>query len=176
MVALKGVMIVLLISLAIAFFWDNIPAIKQTAHLALDPSAGRILDYNHDLGMIIIAGFIALFTTIIQKYTVDNETLKKLKDDQKKIQADMKTLKENPEKLLQLQKESMQKAGEMMSLSMRSFSYTAIPVILFFRWFSDYFVKFSPPIKIFGFFNWFLAYIILSIIFSIIFRKMFKLP
>ena|SRR3989338_5387135 len=176
MSALRIVFIVLLVSLAIAFFWDNIPAIKQTAHAILDPTAGKLLDYNVDIGMIVISALITLFITLIQKYTVDNETLKQLKAEQKKIQADMKSLKEHPEKLMQLQKQSMEKAGEMFSLSMKSFSYTAIPIILFFRWFSDYFSALSPPAKIFGFFSWFWAYLIISIIASIIFRKLFKLP
>ncbi len=176
MSTLRIVFIVLLVSLAIAFFWDNIPAIKQTAHAILDPSAGKLLDYNVNLGMIIISAVITLFITLIQKYTVDNETLKQLKADQKKIQADMKALKEEPEKLMQLQKQSMEKAGEMFTLSMKSFSYTAIPIILFFRWFSDYFAALNPPAKIFGFFSWFWAYLLFSIIFSIIFRKTFKLP
>src|SRR3989338_11436437 len=128
MSALRIVFIVLLVSLAIAFFWDNIPAIKQTAHAILDPTAGKLLDYNVDIGMIVISALITLFITLIQKYTVDNETLKQLKAEQKKIQADMKSLKEHPEKLMQLQKQSMEKAGEMFSLSMKSFSYTAIPI------------------------------------------------
>ncbi|MDO8508408.1 MAG: EMC3/TMCO1 family protein [Nanoarchaeota archaeon] len=176
MKALKGVLIVLLISSAIALLWDHIPIIKQSAHAVLDPSAGKILDYNVNIGMILVAGIISLFITVIQKYTVDNETLKQLKQDQKKLQQDMKDFKNHPEKYAQLQTDSLKKAGEMMSISMKSFSYTAIPIILFFRWFSDYFAAFDPPIRIFGFLNWLLAYIIFSIIFSMIFRKVFKLP
>ncbi len=176
MSALRAVFIVLLVSLAIASLWNSVPIIKQTAHAILDPTAGKILNYNINLGMIIVAALITLFITLIQKYTVDNETLKELKSDQKKLQEDMKQFKEHPEKYMELQKESMKKAGEMFTISMKSFSYTAIPIILFFRWFSDYFSAINPPIKIFGFLNWFLAYLILSIIFSTIFRKTFKLP
>ncbi len=176
MKTLRIVFIIMLVSLLIASLWNYIPAIKQGAHLILDPTAGRLLNYNVNLGMIFVSAIITLFITIVQKYTVDNETLKQLKGEQKKIQEDMKLLKEHPEKLMQLQKQSMEKAGEMFSLSMKSFSYTAIPIILFFRWFSDYFGAFNPPLKILGFLSWFWAYLIFSIIFSIIFRKAFKLP
>ncbi len=166
----------MLVSLGIASLWNHIPIIKDSAHLVLDPSVGRILDYNIDIGMVVVAALISLFISVIQKYTIDNESLKQLKEENKKLQADMKALKDHPEKLAQLQTESVKKAFEMMSLSMKSFAYTAVPVILFFRWFSDYFSAFDPPIKIFGFLNWFLAYIILSILFSTIFRKVLKLP
>ena len=176
MSALRIVFIVMLVSLGIAFFWDSVPLIKDTIHLILDPTAGSLLDYNVNSGMIIISAMITIFMTLIQKYAVDNEAIRKLKQDQKKIQQDMKYLKDNPEKLMELQKESISKAGEMFKLSMKSFTYTAIPIILFFRWFSDYFAASDPPIKIFGFLSWFWAYVIFSIIFSMIFRKLFKLP
>lgn len=176
MSALRIIFIVLLISTAIAIFWDSVPIIKQSVHALLDPSIGKLLDYNISLGMIIVTAIIMLIITFVQKYTVDNETLKRLKEEQKKIQQDMKYLRDNPEKLMELQKQSLSKAGEMFQLSMRSFSYTAIPIILFFRWFGDYFSAIEPPARIFGFLSWFIAYIIFSIIFSIIFRKLFKLP
>jgi len=176
MSTLRIVFIVLLVTTLIAIFWDSVPIIKETANLILNPTAGKLLEYNVNLGLVVISAIISLFMIIIQKYTVDNEALKQLKADQKKLQQNMKELKDNPEKLMQLQQESLTKAGEMFSLSMRSFSYTAIPIILFFRWFSDYFAQFDPPVRIFGIFTWFIAYLIFSIIFSIIFRKMFKLP
>ncbi len=176
MSALRILFIVTLISFGIAIFWNSVPLIKDTIHLILDPSVGKLLDYNINIGMIIITGIIMLIITLVQKFTVDNDTLRQLKSDQKKLQKDMKEFKNHPEKFMELQKESMKKAGEMFTLSMRSFSYTAIPIILFFRWFSDYFASFNPPLKIFGFFSWFWAYFLFSIVFSLIFRKMFKLP
>ena len=176
MSALRILFIVTLISLGIAIFWNSVPLVKETIHLILDPTVGKFLDFNADIGMIIVTASIMLIITLVQKFTVDNDTLRKLKSEQKKLQQDMKEFKNHPEKFMELQKESMKKAGEMITISMRSFSYTAIPIILFFRWFSDYFVAFSPPLKIFGFFSWFWAYFIFSIIFSLIFRKMFKLP
>ena len=176
MSALKVLFIVMLISLGMAFFWNSLPIVKETVHLILNPTAGRLLDYNVNLGMIVIAGIISLFITLIQKYTVDNETLRELKKEQKILQEEIKKFKDHPEKLLELQKKQMEFIPKTFNLTMRPLMYTAIPIILFFRWFSDYFGAFSPPIKIFGFFSWFWGYLIFSIIFSMIFRKMFKLP
>ena len=165
----------MIISLAVAGFWNYLPIVKQGVHYLLDPTAGRLLEYNINLGMIIISALITLFITVIQKYTVDNDMLRALKKEQKMLSEEIKQFKDHPEKLMELNKKSLAKAGEMMSLSMGSFMYTAIPIILFFRWFSDYFDALENA-KIFGFLSWFWAYLIFSIIFSVIFRKVFKLP
>ena len=173
---IKVLFLVMLISLGIAFFWDSVPAIKDGVHAVLSPTAGALLDFDVSWGMVIISGIISLFITLIQKYTVDNDTLRELKKEQKILQEQMKQFKDNPEKLLELQKKQFEFLPKTMNLTMRPLIYTAIPIILFFRWFNDYFAAFTPPLKIFGFFSWFWAYLVFSIIFSIIFRKVFKLP
>jgi len=164
----------LALSIVIGIFWDQVPIIKESANFILNPTAGRLLDYEINLGMIIITALISLFTIIVQKYTVDNASLRELKNDHKKMQQDMKSLKDNPEKLMELQGESMKKSMEVLSLSSKSFIYTTIPLVLFIRWFGDYFSL--VDVKIFGFMHWLFAYILFSLIFSIIFRRLFKLP
>jgi uncharacterized membrane protein (DUF106 family) len=58
---------------------------------------------------------------------------------------------------------------------MRPLLYTAIPFVLFFRWFADYFSNpFFAAFRFFGFLSWFWFYLIGSIIFSSIFRKVLK--
>ncbi len=167
--------LVMIISLGIAFFWNSFPLIKDTIHFLLNPTAGKLLNFNLNFGMLTIAGIIALFLTLIQKYTVDNETLRKLKQEQKLLQEEMKKFRGHPEKLLELQKKQFEFIPKTMDITLRPLIYTAIPIILFFRWFSDYFTA-LPGVKIFGFFSWFWAYLIFSLIFSMIFRKMLKLP
>jgi len=174
--SLNILFLVMIISLGIAFFWDSFPIISSTVHLALDPTLGALLNFNINWGMIIISGVISLFLTLIQKYTVDNDTLRELKKEQKLLQEEAKKYKGNPEKLMEFQKKQFEFLPKTLNLTMRPLAYTGIPIILFFRWFSDYFSALNPPIKIFGFFSWFWAYLVFSIIFSIIFRKLFKLP
>ena len=173
---IKVLFLVMLVSLGIAFFWNSLPIVSDTVHLILNPTAGALLGFNINWGMVIISGVISLFITIIQKYTVDNDTLRELKKEQKILQEEMKKFKDHPEKLLELQKKQFEFLPKTMNLTMRPLAYTAIPIILFFRWFNDYFAAIDPPVKIFGFFSWFWAYLVFSIVFSIIFRKMFKLP
>ena len=169
-------LIITIISLGIAFFWKSVPIISQSVHLILDPTAGSLLNFNITLGMIIITAIITLFITLIQKYTVDNDQLRELKKEQKILQEEMKKYKEHPEKFMELQKKQLEFIPQTMQLTMRPLIYTGIPIILFFRWFNDYFSAVTPPVKIFGFLSWFWAYLIFAIICSIIFRKMLKLP
>ena len=84
----------------------------------------------------------------------------------------MKEFQSHPEKLMELQKKQFAMMPRQMKLSMRSIIYTGIPFILFFRWFNDYFTV--NPVKVFGFLGWFWAYLIASIIFTSIFRKVFN--
>ena len=170
--SIRGLLIVVAISLLIAFYWDKVPIVSQTVHKVLDPVAGSLLDWNVNLGMILFSALISFFIIIIQKYTTDQETLREIKKEQKRLNEEAKKHKHDQEKFMQLQSESAKKAFEMFPLTMRPLMYTSIPIILFFRWFGDYFV--ANPIKIFGFLGWFWAYLIFSIIFTTIFRKVFK--
>ena len=87
----------------------------------------------------------------------------------------MKGLRDNPEKMMELQKTAFPLTAELMKHSMRPMVYTTIPLILFFRWFMDYF---SAPalegFKFFGFLSWFWFYLLGSIIIGSIIRKLLK--
>lgn len=162
--------IAMFISLTIAFFWQHFPLIKNTAHAFLNPTIGVVLSWNLELGMILIVFFISLFMTVVQKYATDQETLREMKKEQKRLNDEMKSVRDHPEKLMELQKESMKLIAPMMKLSMRSAVYTIIPLILLFRWFNDHFISAGNP-HIFGIFSWFWFYILGSLIFSSILRK-----
>ena len=173
----KGILIlfvVMVLGLVVALMWNKVPIIQNTVHAVLDPTAGVLLNWNISFGMLVITAIITLIITLVQKYTIDQDTLRELKKEQKFLRDEMKKYKEHPQKVLELQSKNLELATKTMDLSMSSILYTALPIVLFFRWFSDYFIV--NDVKIFGFFSWFWAYLILSIIFSIIFRKIFKLP
>jgi len=169
----KPIFFVMLASLAIAFFWDKLPLIKDSVHAVLNPSAGALLNWNLTWGMLIIVFTIGLITTIIQKYATDQKTLRELKKEQKILQEEMKKYKEHPEKLMELQKKQFEFLPKTMKLSMRAMIYTGVPFILFFRWFMDFFTA-IPDFRFFGFFTWFWFYLIFTMVFSSIFRKYLK--
>ena len=170
----KGIFIVMLVALMIAFFWEKVSWIRNAAHVILDPSAGALLNWNLTLGMTLIIILITVIMTLVQKYATDQKTLRELKKEQKVLQKEMKNAKEHPEKMMELQKKQFAFLPRMMKLSMRPIMYTSIPLILFFRWFMDYFTL-AGDIKFFGFLNWFWFYLLGSIIFSSILRKIFKI-
>ena len=169
----KGMKILLLvtgISMFIGFMWNSLPFIKDNVHALFDPSAGALLNWNVNWGMVLISAVIVLGTTLIQKYTTDQNELRLIKKEQKLLQEEMKKFEKEPEKLLQLQKKQLEFIPKTMDITMRPLMYTIIPIILFFRWFSDYFVA-NPNLKIFGYLSWIWAYLIFSVVFSMIFRK-----
>ncbi|MEM4271680.1 MAG: hypothetical protein QXD13_01150 [Candidatus Pacearchaeota archaeon] len=171
MKGLSIMFIVMLLSFGVALLWDNLPEIKSAVHSVLDPTAGVLLDWHTNLGMIIIVAIFTMITTLLQKYMTDQDTLKTIKEEQKIIQQEIKLAKESPEKKMELSKKSMELSMKAMPIAMRPAMYTIIPFVLFFRWFNDYF-KIAQA-TVFGI-SWFWSYLIFSIIFSSIFRKMLK--
>jgi len=172
-IRLRFIILIMLASTLIAGLWDSVPMIKDSIHFIFDPTAGILLKWNLDWGMVIIVLLITLIMTLVQKYTTDQNELKRLKGEQKKIQEEMKQCKDNPQKMMELQKQTMPMTMEMMKHSMQPLIYTAVPIVLFFRWFNDYFVA-AGDVKIFGLLSWFWFYLLASIVFSIAIRKLFK--
>ncbi len=170
--------IVMGISLVIAFAWDKMDFIKNAVHAVLDPSAGVLLGWNLTIGMLLIVLMINLLTTTIQKYATDQEALRELKKQQKILQAEMKKYKDHPQKVAELSKQQMQFIPKTFKLTSRAIMFTGIPFILFFRWFTDVFtameVATGAPVRFLGFLSWFWFYLIFTMAFSMILRKMFK--
>lgn len=162
--------IFLVISMVLAGLWDKIPAIKNSIHYILDPTAGFLLSWNLNWGMLIIVFVISLVTTLIQKYATDQDTLREMKKEQKEMQKQMKEFQNHPEKLMELQKRQFAMMPKQMKLSMRPIIYTGIPFILFFRWFNDYFITAGSPKFLLGL-SWFWFYFILTMIFSSVLRS-----
>jgi len=162
--------IFMIFTLIIAGMWDKIPIIKGSIHYLLDPSAGYLLNWNLNIGMLMIVLVIAALTTIVQKYATDQKTLKELRIEQKKLQKQMKEFKNHPEKIMDLQKKQFAMMPRQMKLSTRAIIYTGIPFVLFFRWFNDYFISIGNAKFWFGL-SWFWFYLIFIMVFSSIFRK-----
>jgi uncharacterized membrane protein (DUF106 family) len=162
--------IFMVISLILAGLWDKVDLIKNSIHYILDPTAGALLAWNLNGGMLGIVFVITLITTIVQKYATDQKTLKEMKVEQKEIQKQMNEFKNHPEKLMELQKKQFAMMPKQMKLSMRAIIYTGIPFILFFRWFNDYFIAAESP-KFWLGMGWFLFYFIFAIVFGSILRN-----
>ncbi len=169
----KPIIFVMIASLIIALFWDKLPFIKNTVDSALSPTAGSLIMWNLHWGMLIIILIITLITTLIQKYATDQKALRELKKEQKILQQEMKKYKNHPEKVAELSKKQFEFIPKTFKLTSRSILFTGIPFILFFRWFNDFFAQLGNP-KFFGLLSWFLFYLIFTMVFSSILRKVFK--
>ncbi len=166
------VLLVMVASLAIAAFWNSLPFIKNSVGAVLNPTAGALLNLNLTYGMLVLVLLLSVFMTLIQKYTTDQKTLREMKEEQKKMQEDLKKLEVGSKEHSELSMKSLKFVGPMFKLSMRPIIYTAIPIILLFRWFTDYFSL--VDFKFFGFLSWFWFYLLGSIIFSSVLRKVFN--
>jgi uncharacterized membrane protein (DUF106 family) len=122
---------------------------------------------------LIVFFIIALITTIVQKYATDQETLRELRKEQKELQKEMNKYKDDPKKMMEIQKSIWPTTLKIMRVSMKGSLFTIIPFLLFFRWFMDFFAAMGSP-KFFGFFNWFWFYLLSILVFSSILRKTLK--
>jgi uncharacterized membrane protein (DUF106 family) len=167
------IILITILSLVLAVYWDKIPFIKNGVHAALNPSAGALLTWNLTIGMLLVTFIITLITTLIQKYATDQKALKELRLEQKILQEEMKKFKDNPAKVSELSKKQMEFIPRTFKLTSRTVLFTGIPFLLFFRWFYDFFATIGQP-KFFGFLPWFWFYLIATLIFSSILRKYMK--
>lgn len=174
MKGMKIMILVMIVGLLVPLIW-NIPSIKNSVHSVLDPTLGGLLKWNLEIGMLIIVMLVNLITTIIQKYGTDQESLKKLKAEQKLLQEEIKKFRNDPQKMMELNKKQMEFIPKTMDLTMITLLYTFIPFILLFRWFYDFFTMPDyASVKLWGFFSWFWFYLLFSIVFSTVWRKILK--
>ena len=158
------------VSLLILFLWNSVPALKNGVDAVLTPTAGALINWNLTIGSLIVFFIIALITTIVQKYATDQETLKELRKEQKELHKDMQQYKDDPKKMMEMQKSLWPTSMKIAQISMKGSLFTLIPFLLLFRWFMEFFVALGNP-KFFGIFSWFWFYLISILIFSSILRK-----
>ncbi len=169
----KIIFIIMLLSLIIAYYWPTATWISGSVHAILDPTFGRLLGWNLTWGMLVIIIIVSFFTTIVQKYATDQETIRELKKQQKEINEKAKQFKHHPEKMMEIQKEIFPISTKLMKLSSRPLMFTGIPFILIFRWYMDTFTALGDP-KFFGFLSWFWFYLIFAIVLGGFIRKLLK--
>lgn len=123
-------------------------------------------------GIIIISLIITLITTLVYKYFTDQVALKKIRDDNQKLQEEMKNSKSDPKRMAELQKQMLQNGFmKPMKHQLKPLLITFIPFILIFSWLRT---TYTPMGKLAFGMGWFGIYIISSIVFSMILRKLMK--
>jgi len=131
---------------------------------------------NSLLSITLISAVLALATTLVYKYATDQSMLKQIREDMKKYQEQMKVHKGNAEKLSEIQKQIMPLQSKMMAQSMKPMIITIIPFIVIFKVLGDiYTTMIVIPLSFWpGHLGWVGTYVILSMIFTTLFRKVLK--
>lgn len=159
-----------------------------TENLAIAKASGGIFNFLNSFLTLVFGGivekwplggliFISLFLTIIitlsYKYLTDQNLLKAHKEESKKIRGEMKDHKDNPEKSMALQKRSLEITLQTFKQSMKPMLYTFLPIIIIFGWLRIVYKE--ENLNFLGFIDgWIWVYIIFSIVFSIVIRKLLK--
>lgn len=135
------------------------------------------------LSITLFSFIITVFMTYAYKRFTDQEKMKEFKEKQKEMQKKSKEFKNDPGKLMELQKEMMQLSMEQMKQSFKPMFITFIPLILVFIFMRNLYtvaevgniIYWKVNVPVFGDgAGWLLSYIILSLIFNSILRKIMK--
>jgi uncharacterized membrane protein (DUF106 family) len=106
----------------------------------LDGLLDPLLKYNPATVIVIMSLLLSVLITFIYKWMTDQTLMKSLKDDIKGMQEQMKKNRDNPKKLMELQKVAMEKNTQYMMKSMKPTLVTFIPLILIFGWLNAHYV------------------------------------
>src|SRR3989344_4199474 len=89
--------------------------------------------------IVTLSIIVSLIIILITKFTTDQVLMKKLKDDLKSHQKQIKELRNEPAKAMEVQKKTMELNMKYMMHSLRPTIITFIPIILIFGWMSSTF-------------------------------------
>ncbi len=127
------------------------------------------------LGIIIISFVLSVLSTVSWKYLTDQVLLKDIRERMKGGHAKLKEHKDNPEKLKELNskmaKENIDAMKVQWKQSIKPMLVTMVPFAFAFIWIRKTYEPFGEIFLSFGGIG---AYIIFSIVFSMILRKVMK--
>ena len=131
--------------------------------------------------IILLSLILTVFITLIYKLVSNQTVMKQLKQEQDTLRKEMKAVKHDAEKYMEVQKVAMQKSLEYMRHSMKPTLFYIIPLLLIFGWLGKTFKGYGDLVS-WGFYiplfgtglSWLGVYILASIVFSIIVRKLMR--
>ncbi len=87
--------------------------------------------------VVIIVGtafFMSLLSTVVYKLVTDQDKMKSVQRKQKQLRKDMQKYRDNPDKMMKLQKQAMEINMEVFPQTMKSMMVTLLPLLLIFNW------------------------------------------
>ena len=129
----------------------------------------EFIQNNPRLGIIIISLLVALFTTIVSYFLTDKEKMKAIHQRQKELKKEMSLYKDNPQKMMEINKKMLEHMPEQMKLSLKPTLVTMIPLLIMIAWLRGAFEITTIAS------TWIWYYIGFTLLFNIILRKVFGL-
>lgn len=117
--------------------------------------------------LAVFSAVVTLVSTLVTKWLTNQEHLKSLKERQKQIQKDLKKCKPGEKLFEELQAEMIQISMTMMKSSFKPLLITFVPFILLLGWIRKTYTPILP--------GWIWYYLGISIVASLIYRKIFKM-
>lgn len=134
---------------------------------------GSLVSSSPLWGLIIISFILTLLITLTYKFLTKQHLMKEWKESLKNYQEQIKNHKHDHKKVMEIQKPMMEVQMKYMMHSFRPLLFTFLPLILIFNWLRTVFQ--GIDLNFLWFIDgWIWAYIITSILFSIIIRKLLK--
>ena len=128
----------------------------------------EIIQANPKISIIIIAGVVSLFISLVNHFVLDKEKVKTSKEKQKALKEELKLHKGNQQKMMEINKALMEDAMQNMGHSFKPMLITIVPMFIVLAWIRGVFTDVLD--------HWIWWYIVAALAFSMIFRKLFKLP
>jgi len=100
---------------------------------------GFLLNWPPIFAILFLSAVISVIIVGITKLFTDQKEMKRLKEELSGHQKKMKELKDDPEKMLEIQKKAMSTNMQYMGKSMKSTLFTFIPLLLIFGWMQGHF-------------------------------------
>jgi uncharacterized membrane protein (DUF106 family) len=106
-----------------------------------NPLFGWLLNIPPLLAILFLSLLLGLISTLLQKYLTDQEKMRRLKDDTKKMQKQMKEAQKekDADKVMKLQGKLMPIQMDLMKESFRPLLWTMLPFLLIFFWLNSHF-------------------------------------
>jgi uncharacterized membrane protein (DUF106 family) len=120
--------------------------------------------------IVIISLIVSFVSSLITKYTTDQELLKSINERRKEIQKEIKEKKysETDKRFLKLQQEMLELSGTVLKHSFRPTLVTLIPFLILFKFLGGFFHPLIGNL-------WIWYYVLSSLLFSSLYRKILKL-
>jgi len=135
----------------------------------------EILRQNALISIIGISAALSLASTLVYKYATDQNLIKSIREEIAKLQNEAKTSKD-PQKLTEIQNKIVPLNLKLMSQTMKPTIITIIPFLIIFALLAKVYTGLIViPIPFWkGHLGWVGSYILFSLIFTSLFRKLLK--